>query len=52
VEGRVRRISDAVFHCLRGQDDRTITLAVTMGDVSAEGTQVFGRRRDGSLVAP
>jgi CSLREA domain-containing protein len=46
------RLRNATYDCLKGTGDRTITLAVTIGDVTAEGTEIFHRLRGGDLVAP
>lgn len=46
------RTSNALYYCLRGDNPRTITMSLTIGDLTAENSQVFERRNIGDLVTP
>jgi hypothetical protein len=48
----VIRISNADYYCLRGRDERTVTVSMTIGDVTAESTAPFRRAGNGDLSAP
>jgi hypothetical protein len=45
-------VLNATYPCLRGTGDRQVTMSVTIGDVTAAGTELFQRTRGGDLLAP
>ena len=46
------QVMNAEYACLRGQGARTITMSVTIGDLTAEGTEAYQRLKSGDLIAP